>query len=62
MESKEQGGYYLPQIPSREEEAEKAEVQGVKGLVLLALIGAIFFSFGAITCYLIYGMRHLNLE
>jgi hypothetical protein len=59
MESKGRDGYYLPQIPTREEEEGKeGQESGPTTFVLLALIAAIFFASGALTCYLIYGLQH----
>lgn len=61
MESKGRERYYLPQIATREERQAEEKAEGEVGqaaIVFIALIGAIFFLLGALTCYLIYGLRH----
>lgn len=59
MESQRQDRYYLPQIPSREEaQEEKGQEIGPATVLFLALVGALFAACGALTCYLIYGLRH----
>jgi hypothetical protein len=52
-------GYYLKEISTRDlEEGEEAYSPKLAGVLFLALIGAISFILGALTCYLTYGLRH----
>ena len=61
METQGREGFYLQEISTREEREEAKEAQDEVGpttVVFLALIGALFFACGALSCYLIYGLRH----